>query len=183
MRAVSSSVDEVVCIADSGVGRLGAGCDAEVCASFEPEIIRQTGGNARRRVVLLAVRGRGQKRVVDIGRRGASFDRRPTHVFHDDEENRLHVGEGTALRGKGWRQKNSAAKQRQSNRPSEGSNAFPRRTTHKPGRYFPPIRPAANPNSPDGGLSGLVCFVAGTAANAYTGRRMKPKRHVFALYH
>src|SRR2546426_9396982 len=32
-------------------------------------------------------------------------------------------------------------------------------------------------------LSGLVCFVAGTAANAYTGRRMKPKRHVFALYH
>ena len=38
--------------------------------------------------------------------------------------------------------------------------------------------PGANPNSTDGGL---VCFVAGTAANAYSGRRMKPKGIVYLV--
>ena len=53
--------------------RIAAVQNAEVGPRFEPKIIGQAAGKPRWRVVLLAIRGHGQQRVVDVGGGTAAF--------------------------------------------------------------------------------------------------------------
>jgi hypothetical protein len=67
----------------------------EICAGFEPKIIREAGVNARRIEVLRRVGGHWQQRIVDVRRGRAALNLRPIMILHQNDEYRFdaaHLG-------------------------------------------------------------------------------------------